>query len=128
MTAESQSRRVPRAAKTLNRFIVPAARWLPVWAVLYHRGRKSGREYSTPVAVIKKKNVYRIALPYGTDVDWLRNVVAAGEFTIEHLGRTVTLTDLQVVHDPSVGWAPPGGRQLLRRLGVHDHLQATSNG
>ncbi len=128
MDSHSRPRQVPRSAKSLNRFVVPIARWFPIWAVLNHRGRKSGREYSTPVAVIKKQNVYRIALPYGADVDWARNVLAAGEFTIEHRGRTVTLTDPRVVHDPSVSWAPIGGRQILRRLGVHDHLQATATG
>lgn len=57
-------------------------RWLPVWAVLRHRGRRSGREYATPVAVLVTPDTFVIALPWGTGTDWVRNVLAAGECTI----------------------------------------------
>ena len=115
---------VPRLAKYINRTVVPIAGHVPVWAVVNHRGRKSGREYRTPVAVLHKDGVYRVALPYGKDVDWVRNIVAAGEFTIVQQGKTIALTDPQIVHDPAVAWAPRVLRQVMKRMGAEYHLRA----
>lgn len=47
-------------------------------SLVYHIGRRSGREYATPVkAVIKQEHIY-IPLTYGPDTDWYLNVQAAG--------------------------------------------------
>ncbi len=47
-------------------------------AVIRHRGRKSGKTYSTPIIAAKDQAHYVFALTYGTDVDWYRNVLAQG--------------------------------------------------
>ena len=88
------SRRVAR----LNRYFTnPLARmvagWAPGFAVIHHRGRKSGRIYSTPVNIFKAGNDFVIALTYGSDVDWLKNVLAAGGCTARHRRRDMPLTD-----------------------------------
>ena len=52
-----------KIAKALQRATQPIAvalaghRWLPLWAVIHHRGRRSGTEYATPIAVIPAKTV-----------------------------------------------------------------------
>ena len=47
--------------------------------VIRHVGRRSsGRTYETPVDIIATDDGLLIALPYGTQADWLRNVLAAG--------------------------------------------------
>lgn len=51
---------------------------MPVWAVVQHRGRKSGKEYSTPVAVLTTPDAFSIGLPWGKGTDWVRNLRAAG--------------------------------------------------
>lgn len=56
-------------------------RWadrLPPWAVVVHRGRISGRRYETPVLAYLHDGQVVIALFYGADTDWVRNLVAAG--------------------------------------------------
>ena len=55
-------------------------------AVVHHTGRSSGREYLTPVWAHRVGESFFIGLPYGTDVDWLRNVRAADGCGIEHDG------------------------------------------
>lgn len=51
-------------------------------AVVEHTGRRSGKQYATPVAAEQTPDGFIIPLPYGVGVDWLRNVLAAGHATI----------------------------------------------
>ncbi|GAA2497581.1 nitroreductase family deazaflavin-dependent oxidoreductase [Terrabacter carboxydivorans] len=85
----------PAAAKQFNKVAIRLAghRILPVWAVLRHRGRSSGREYATPVAVIPTATTFVIGLPWGRRTDWVRNVRAAGGCTIRWKGREFTCTE-----------------------------------
>ena len=62
------------------------------------------------------------ALTYGPDVDWVRNVVAAGGCTMRTGGRTIRLVDPQLVHDPSGHLVPLPVRTFLRFMRVTDYL------
>jgi hypothetical protein len=53
---------------------------------VHHKGRRSGREYVTPVWAERVGQSFYIQLPYGTDVDWCRNVHANHGCTLEHDG------------------------------------------
>ncbi|MDF2143722.1 nitroreductase family deazaflavin-dependent oxidoreductase [Knoellia sp. p5-6-4] len=57
-------------------------------AVLRHVGRRSGRRYATPVVAVPVPEGFVVPLPYGEQVDWLRNAVAAGGATIQFQGET----------------------------------------
>ncbi|WP_420751409.1 nitroreductase family deazaflavin-dependent oxidoreductase [Rhodococcus sp. O3] len=109
-----------------NRLVRPLAAHLPYMAVVEHRGRRSGRLYRTPVNVFVDGDRYRFALTYGTDVDWLRNVRAAGGCTVITHGRAVPLTDPRPGHDPHAAWAPPPVRWVLTTIGAHDYLDCTA--
>jgi deazaflavin-dependent oxidoreductase (nitroreductase family) len=45
------------------------------------RGRKSGRNYSTPVYLVEENNKRWLVSPYG-EVAWVQNARAAGEITL----------------------------------------------
>ncbi len=70
-----------------KRFINPLtrrlarSRWGP-FAILYHVGRRSGKPYATPIIVVPTTQGFVLALTYGPDVDWYRNVLAAGQCKI----------------------------------------------
>src|SRR5437879_2238381 len=104
---------LPRALARFNRRVtnrvsgVVAGR-APGFGIVVHGGRKSGRVYRTPVNVFAHDGGYRIALTYGQDADWVKNVLAAGEFELETGGRTVALADPVVRHDAAATWAPLG--------------------
>ncbi|MEV6772151.1 nitroreductase family deazaflavin-dependent oxidoreductase [Nocardia sp. NPDC051030] len=100
------------------------ARVAPGFGIVIHKGRKSGRVYRSPVMVFGRDGGYRIALTYGRDVDWLKNIRAAGKFDFEHRGRTVTLTDPVVGQDASASWAPPIVRQVLVAVAAEYYVQA----
>lgn len=66
-------------------------------SVVHHVGRTSGSEYSTPVGVVATDDGFVIALPYGTETDWLKNVLAAGTATLDHDGETHEIHDVTIV-------------------------------
>jgi len=55
---------------------------LRVYSAIEHVGRRSGRAYSTPVVAVPFGDGFVVPLPYGTKVDWYRNVQAAGTCTL----------------------------------------------
>lgn len=116
-------RRVARFNRVVtNRLTRPLAPWLPGFGVVVHVGRKSGREYETPVNVFRNEGGYVIALTYGPGADWVRNVQAAGDCELITRGRRHRLTEPQLVHDTSRARVPPPVRAALRVLDVADFL------
>ena len=47
-------------------------------AIIRHSGRRSGTMYATPGIVEPLGDTFLFALPYGSKVDWYRNILAAG--------------------------------------------------
>ena len=105
-----------------NRLSTPVARYLPGFGVVHHRGRRSGREYRTPVNVFPVPGGVVIALTYGPRTDWVRNVVAAGGCTLETRGRMVACGEPRVYRDPGRGGIRPVERAALRAIGVEEFL------
>ena len=98
-----------------------------MWAVLHHRGRKSGREFATPIAVMVTDTTFVIGLPWGRGTDWVRNVRAASGCRIRWKGVDYECTDPAFV-DKDVAVASARGltRRILRRLDFPDgYLQLT---
>ncbi len=65
--------------------------------VIEHTGRHSGKTYTTPVVIDRVSDGFIIPLPYGTEVDWLRNVLAAGNATLRVHGETCRAVEPQIV-------------------------------
>ena len=63
------------------------------------RGRKTGRPVSMPLAVMEMDGRRWIIGAYG-DVQWTRNLRAAGEADVRHDGRTVHVRAIEL--DPGV--------------------------
>jgi deazaflavin-dependent oxidoreductase (nitroreductase family) len=66
-------------------------------SVIRHVGRSSGRDYETPVSALTTEDGFLIALPYGPNTDWLKNVLARGSASIVDQGTTYTVEDPEVV-------------------------------
>jgi deazaflavin-dependent oxidoreductase (nitroreductase family) len=106
----------------LNRVTRPFASWVPGLGVVIHRGRRSGRRYRTPVNVFPSGRQYTVALTYGADTDWLRNVLAAGSCELVTRRRVVRLTSPRLIHDEQRSAIGPVARPILGALGVNDFL------
>src|SRR3989442_840625 len=95
------SRRVARFNRLINNRIQGLYAWvLPPWAVILHRGRRSGRPYRTPVLAFRRDHTLIIALLYGDESDWLRNVRAGGGQVVR-AGRTFGVIGAPRVVDTS---------------------------
>jgi deazaflavin-dependent oxidoreductase (nitroreductase family) len=112
----TNAKRPPAAAKRFNRVAVKAAgsRFLPIWAAVEHRGRKSGQTYTTPVAIAASTpdSLY-IGLPWGPGADWVRNLQAAGGGRVRWKGASYAVTEPTVV---GAGEALAAAKALQRRV------------
>lgn len=106
-----------------NRITYPIARTLPGFGIVLHSGRKSGRAYRTPVNAFRTPDGYLIALTYGPDSDWTRNVLAAGGCELLTRGKVVALTDPKIVHAERHDGVPAAVRTVLGRIDVKDYLE-----
>jgi len=109
-----------------TRFFNPVSRrfagHLPGFAILVYVGRRSGRTYRTPINVFREGDDYVFALTYGSDVQWVKNVVAAGGCELETMGRNVRLIDPRLFVDPKQRLMPPPVRIFLRLMRVTEFL------
>ena len=103
-----------------NRVTKPLAGRLPGFAVVTHTGRRSGRRYRTPVNLFRSGDGYVIAVTYGRDRDWVRNVMTAGRCEVRTRGRTIHLKDPFIVTDPSATPIPSAIRPVLKAFRVID--------
>jgi deazaflavin-dependent oxidoreductase (nitroreductase family) len=114
----TEQRQLPRAARPLNKAAAKIAgrRFLPLWALVRHRGRKSGKPYETPIAILgsTSKDVY-IALPWGRGTDWVRNLQATGGGTLAWKGQVFSVTEPTFVDKAEALDAAPGMRRRLAR-------------
>ena len=105
----------------------PLAGILPAFGIVTHRGRSTGRIYRTPVNVFRRGNTYLFFLTYGSDVQWVKNILAAGECSLKTRGRVVELSQPELVRDPELRPAPPVARFVERRLaGATEYLRMRS--
>lgn len=84
----------------------PFAARLPGFGILSHTGRRSGRVYRTPINVFRRDGSWVFVLTYGSDVDWVKNVLAAGGCSLHTRGRDLALVDPRLVVDPSLPGMP----------------------
>jgi len=110
--------RFVRAVSPLTRPLA-GRRFFPLWAVLYHRGRGSGREYAVPVGVRAAPEGLYIALPFGERTQWVQNVLAAGGCTLRWRGEDHLVTEPTLVGtDEAAAAFPPILRWAMRMTGV----------
>ena len=78
--------------KMLNPLIVKLAgrRHFRMAAQIRHVGRRSGRTYTTPVSARRTGDMVAIALTFGNQSDWSRNIRSAGGGAIRTRARTTT--------------------------------------
>jgi deazaflavin-dependent oxidoreductase (nitroreductase family) len=106
-----------------NRLTSPFAGWLPGFGIVLHTGRRSGRTYRTPVNVFRVSDGFVVALTYGPDAQWVRNVLAAGGCRLITRGREHHLRDPEIVHDERRRFVPRPLRVILRLVRVTDFLR-----
>ena len=126
-TARAVSRPHPHgavvgAARILNPLVLPLAgtRLLPLYGVIEHQGRRSGKAYRTPVVVRPTADGFVVPLPWGGGTDWCRNVRAAGGCVVRWKGRDYPMAHPEVIDDPAAVRGSFSALQhaVMPRLGI----------
>jgi deazaflavin-dependent oxidoreductase (nitroreductase family) len=110
--------------RVTNPVLRPVAGRLPGFGVVLHRGRRSGRLYRTPVNVFQVGRRFLVVLTYGPNVDWVKNVLAAGGCQILHRGHRADLVRPELGQlRPAEAGIPAWVRGSLRILQVTEVLR-----
>jgi len=115
-----------RVARFTSPVTMPLAgkRWNPIFAVVHHLGRKTGRAYATPVAARRVADGFVIALAFGVQVDWYRNLIAAGGGTLRWRGRTYQVSVPERIEvEAALAAFLPIQRLALRLGGVEGYIR-----
>lgn len=101
---------------------------LPGFGVLTHTGRLSRRRYRTPLLVLRRGDDFVIALWYGSDVQWVRNVLAAEGCELETRGRKLRLGDPAISADPARSVLPLPLRWAAALVGLTEFIRLRATG
>ena len=117
--ARGALRRATRLFNPLVLFLAGTP-FLPLYGVIEHRGRRTGKAFRTPVVVRPTSDGFLVPMPWGERTDWYRNVRAAGECVIRWKGRDYPLVQPELIDDPAAAGAGFGAleRALMTRLGI----------
>ena len=135
ITSNVRSAAAPRAsrlgevARHLGRLSAPLSRplagrrFVTIWAVIRYRGRRSGKEYSAPIAIGTTPESFVIPLPFA-GAQWVLNVLAAGEAVVRWNGREWRATEPEVIGSTEAASAfGPFPRLGIRVLGLDRFLR-----
>lgn len=106
-----------------NRILGPLAKHAPGMGTVIHVGRKSHRQYRTPVMFFRRGDRILIALTYGPKSQWVQNAMADDGFDFETQGRLLHLVHPVIVHDERRSAMPGFVRLMLGILNVSDFLE-----
>jgi deazaflavin-dependent oxidoreductase (nitroreductase family) len=109
--------------RVTNHVLGPLATRMPGMGVVLHVGRRSHREYRTPVMMFRRESRIIIALTYGRDSQWVHNVLAQKGCELETEGRKLQLVEPRLFHDEQRSCMPAFVRFVLGLLNVSDFLE-----
>jgi deazaflavin-dependent oxidoreductase (nitroreductase family) len=122
-----RARRLIRAvARVVNPLMLRIAgrRHMPILGIVHHRGRKTGREYATPLGVRPAPGGgFVMPLTFGQASQWYQNILAAGGCVITYRGADHPVAGPVIVDRTTAGPAYPRyERAALRLIGVDEFL------
>jgi deazaflavin-dependent oxidoreductase (nitroreductase family) len=102
-----------RYGTALLRFLLRAGVPIGPLKLLIHQGRKSGRVYTTPVALVERDGLRWLVAAFG-EVNWVHNIRAEGRVELSS-GRQ---TDIFAIRELEAAEAAPILKQFLRQYGL----------
>ncbi len=97
------------------------------FALLRHVGWRSGKTYEIPIMVWRVEDGFVIVLTYGPQVDWLRNLQAAGQGSLLwHKQEYVFQKPEPIDAKTALPALPPFIKLVLRLNGAQDFVKLSS--
>lgn len=95
-----------------------------LYSLVFHMGRRSGKEYATPVVATKKGDCIFIPLPYGADTDWFLNVQARGDCVVKIKGKQYSSTHPEIIEPSNALFAfSPTLQKAFERSKINQFLR-----
>lgn len=119
---------VPKVVAKLNKLYTnPRAIEQGKWPVLSHVGRTSGVTYRTPLEAYRIEGGFLFVLMYGSDSDWVQNVLHAGKATLTIGDDTFDIVNPRLIPEADA-WelVPPETKKPPSFLSVHEFMRADS--
>lgn len=92
--------------------------------VLTHVGRSSGKTYRTPLDAHHVADGYVFVLVYGSESDWVRNVLAAGRATVTIGGEDIELVNPRIIgEDEAMAAVADSVRRPPPALRISEYLR-----
>lgn len=115
----------PMAAvsRRLNPLALPLMRRLPPFAVLHHRGRRTGRSFDTPVQAYSTPAGWVIGLAYDYNAPFALNLMAAGDGEMTRGGRRYRITQPRRAGREVLELLPALVGLQMRLVGIDEFLQ-----
>ena len=129
MNTETMHKDNRRLRTFVKHFVNPVLRNLArsscgPFALLRHVGRRSGKQYETPLMVWRVEGGFVIVLTYSRHVDWLRNLLAAGQGSLRWHKREYALQKpIFIDAKAALPALPPLIKHVLRLRSVHEFVK-----
>ena len=112
--------RIRPHVQRFNRFARRFAVRVPPFVVVHNVGRKSGRQYETPVVAFAGYDdgtrVVAMPLAWGRDAGWCLNIRAAGSFRLTRRGRDYLVDEPRIVPADEATRIVGGGARLANAV------------
>ena len=129
MPERTRTFRLPKRIRLFNKYVLNRLlrTFVPLpfgpFAIIHHVGRRSGKPYETVLWVWQMGEDFVIAQTYGPDVDWYRNMRAAGGGTITWHKRVYAVGKPEPIDlDTALPAFPAAFRPIFRRAGMKDFV------
>jgi hypothetical protein len=100
-------------------FLKISGRRLRAYSIVRHVGRTSGTEYRNPVSAYPLGDGFVIAVLYGVQSQWVRNVIAVGRFVLRTKNSDVSLERPEIIAAAQALPAfPPWQRVMLKSRNI----------
>jgi deazaflavin-dependent oxidoreductase (nitroreductase family) len=95
-----------------------------LFSIVYHVGRRSGKPYETPVTAVQTSAGFVVALTYGPDVDWYRNIKAAGRCKVLWRRRVYVIDKIEsLTIESALPYFPLLVRLILRGIRIQHYVR-----
>jgi deazaflavin-dependent oxidoreductase (nitroreductase family) len=91
------------------------------FAIVRHVGRRSGKQYATPLLLAPIAGGLVAELTYGPNVDWFQNVKAAGKCTIVRGGKEIAIDRIEPMNADAGRQAFPLAARIVLRILRRNH-------
>ncbi|HEX4863995.1 MAG TPA: nitroreductase family deazaflavin-dependent oxidoreductase [Acidimicrobiales bacterium] len=120
----TEHRVLRRLTGVFNPVVLRLAPYVPLYVVLEHRGRRSGRVFRTPLAGVQTDDGFLLPLAFGEQANWVLNLRQAGGAVVERRGRRMVVSDPEVVTwNEAKSSIPPMLRRVAPIFGVKRFLR-----